>query len=67
MGFVLRWFVYACAFAGAGWFGDSVATADTWHSSFTWIIVTAAVGGLAVSFLQWRRRRPKRDQPWPTG
>ncbi len=67
MDFVLRALVCACAFAGAGWFGESVATADTWDSSFTWIIVTAVVGGLLVALVQWQRRRPKPEPPWPTG
>jgi hypothetical protein len=51
---LLRAFVYTCAFAGAGWFGDWIYSVVSqpgggWDSSFTVIIITSVAAGVIVA------------------
>jgi Na+/H+ antiporter NhaC len=52
-----RFFVYFCAFIGAGFFGDEIYqflhAFDRWPSEFTWIIIAALV---VAALLTWRGR-----------
>jgi hypothetical protein len=44
---IRRWFVYTCAFIGAGWFGYAVYILSSHHIHIpgaVWIIIGAAVG-----------------------
>jgi hypothetical protein len=53
--FFIRVFVYVCAFAGAGLFGEAVyiASKTAWDSSLTWIIVCAVVAALLLATIQY--------------
>jgi len=68
--FVLRAFIYACAFAGAGWFGLWLSDIDKWDSGFTWIIVSSVIAGLLAALVLGRRERRSRssekatERPW---
>jgi hypothetical protein len=52
-----RFFVYFCAFVGAGFFGYEIyqflKVFDRWDSAFTWIIVAALV---VAALFTWRAR-----------
>jgi uncharacterized membrane protein YkvI len=52
---VRRFFLYFCAFVGAGFFGDEIyqflTAFNRWPSEFTWIIIAALVVG---ALFTWR-------------
>jgi len=58
-----RFFVYFCAFTGAGFFGLEIyqylRLLDHWPSDFTWVIVAALVVG---ALFTWRARDDDADE-----
>jgi uncharacterized membrane protein YkvI len=58
-----RFFVYFCAFIGAGFFGDEIYqflhAFDRWPSEFTWIIIAALVVGAL--FAWWSEANDERS------
>jgi len=60
---VRRFFIYFCAFVGAGLFGYEIylfaTTFHRWPSEFTWIIIAALV---VAALFTWRTQAEEKDQ-----
>jgi hypothetical protein len=56
--YLRRFFVYACAFAGAAWFGDTcytlVAAGQKWPTEFTLLILASLAVAAVVAALAER-------------